>query len=57
MVERIGDQELDAMMDEMRQGGYMTADDVYDMVHYVPKTRRESEIRRIYANYKNVDGE
>lgn len=57
MVERIGDAELDGFLDEMRKGGYMTADDIYDIVHNIPKSRQDPEVRRIYRNYKNSDGE
>lgn len=57
MPNRMGDPELDAMLDEMQRVGYMDYDDVHDFLNFIPPDKQESELRRIYANFLRGNGE
>jgi hypothetical protein len=48
MANRLGDEELDNMLDTMQYSGYMSAADVAEVMAYEPLSHRESEVRRIY---------
>lgn len=56
MPNRLGDPELDNMLDEMQYSGYLNAEDVTEIVSFSPLSHRESELRKIYRAYKNNEG-
>jgi hypothetical protein len=56
MPDRMGDPVLDAMLDEMQYSGYMTYEDVQELMGSSPLSHRESELRKIYQAYKNNEG-
>lgn len=57
MTDRFGDSELDNMLDTMQYSGYMSAADVAEVMAYEPLSHRESEVRRIYRNFLEGNGE
>lgn len=56
MPDRLGDPELDTMLDEMQYSGYLKPGDVREILDFQPLSHRESELRKIYNAYKNNEG-